>query len=48
MADAVKDITAIALPILEAEKAQKKADEAQESGESAWQVDPGDDDAEGW
>lgn len=48
VADAVKDITAIALPILEAEKAQKKADEAQESGESAWQVDPGDDDAEGW
>merc|ERR1712127_992982 len=45
VAEAVKDITAIAKPILEAEKLQKKADEEQESGESAWQVDPGDDDA---
>lgn len=45
---AVKDITAIAQPILDAEKAQKKADEALESGESAWQVDTGDDDADGW
>jgi len=48
VAEAVKDITAIAKPILEAEKLQKKADEEQESGESAWQVDPGDDDADGW
>mmetsp|Transcript_10702 Transcript_10702/g.22983 ORF Transcript_10702/g.22983 Transcript_10702/m.22983 type:complete len:731 (-) Transcript_10702:272-2464(-) len=45
---AVKDINAIAQPILEAEKAQKKADEALETGESAWAVDAGDDDADGW
>jgi len=49
VADAVKDIKAIAQPILDAEKAQKKADEEQESGESAWQVNIGaDDDADGW
>jgi len=47
---AVMDIEAIAKPIIEAESAQKKADEAVESGESAWQADEagGDDDAEGW
>lgn len=48
VAAAVKDITAIAKPIMDAEAAQKKADEAQESGESAWQVDVEDDDADGW
>jgi len=48
VADAVKDITAIAKPILDAEKAQKKADEDQASGESAWTVDAGVDDADGW
>jgi len=48
VAAAVKDIAAIAKPIMDAEAAQKKADEAQESGESAWQVDVEDDDADGW
>jgi len=45
---AAKDITAIAKPILEAEAAQKEADKALETGESAWQVDAAADDAEGW
>jgi len=45
---AVKDITAIAKPILDAEKAQKKADEALQTGESAWQVVGEADDADGW
>lgn len=48
VAAAVKDIEAVAKPILDAEAAQKEADAAQESGESAWQVDAGDDDADGW
>merc|ERR1719203_1606004 len=47
VADAVKDIMVTAQPILDAEEAQKKADEEQESGESAWQVDAGFDDADG-
>lgn len=47
VAAAVKDITATIKPILEAEAAQKKADEAQESGESAWQVDANDA-SDGW
>jgi len=45
---AVKDITAIAKPILDAEKAQKKAEDALQTGESAWQVVGGADDADGW
>lgn len=45
---AAKDITAIAKPILDAEKAQKKADDALQTGESAWQVVGGADDADGW
>jgi len=45
---AAKDINAIAKPILEAEAAQKEADAALETGESAWQVDAVADDAEGW
>lgn len=45
---AVKDINAIVKPIVAAESAQKKADEAVESGESAWQAKAADDDAEGW
>jgi len=48
VAAAAKDITAIAKPILEAEEGQKKADEALQTGESAWQVDAVADDAEGW
>ncbi|KAL3797530.1 hypothetical protein HJC23_009894 [Cyclotella cryptica] len=48
VAAASKDILAIVTPILEAEKAQKKADEALISGESAWQVNADDDDADGW
>mmetsp|Transcript_30538 Transcript_30538/g.62326 ORF Transcript_30538/g.62326 Transcript_30538/m.62326 type:complete len:719 (-) Transcript_30538:277-2433(-) len=48
VAAATKDIEAIVKPILDAEKAQKKADEAVQSGESAWQVTPEDDDADGW
>lgn len=48
VAAASKDILAVATPILEAEKAQKKADEALISGESAWQVNADDDDADGW
>jgi len=48
VAAAVKDVEAIAKPILDAEAAQKVADEALESGESAWQVDPNDDDTDGW
>jgi len=49
VAAAAKDIVAIAKPILEAEEAQKEADKAVESGVSAWQVDPGEDDAaDGW
>ncbi|KAL7546161.1 hypothetical protein ACHAWF_009503 [Thalassiosira exigua] len=48
VAAAVKDIEAIVKPILEADAAQKKADEALESGDSAWAVNPEDDDAEGW
>jgi transcription antitermination factor NusA-like protein len=48
VAAASKAIQAIAKPILDAEAAQKKADEQQASGESAWQVDEGDDDADGW
>ena len=45
---AVKDIVAIAKPIMDAESAQKEADEEVETGESAWQVETGGDDAEGW
>merc|ERR1712008_48080 len=46
---AAKDIAAIAKPIMDAEEAQKEADKAVESGVSAWQVDPGEDDAaDGW
>lgn len=48
VAAAIKEIEGVAKPILEAEAAQKKADEAVESGDSAWQVDPADDDADGW
>lgn len=48
VAAASKAVQAIAKPILDAEAAQKKADEQQASGESAWQVDEGDDDADGW
>ncbi|KAL7538064.1 hypothetical protein ACHAXR_009681 [Thalassiosira sp. AJA248-18] len=48
VAAAVKAIEAIAKPILDAEVAQKKADDEVETGESAWQVDGGGDDAEGW
>jgi len=48
VAAASKAIQAIAKPILDAEAAQKKADEQQASGESAWQVNEGDDDADGW
>ncbi|KAL7507638.1 hypothetical protein ACHAXN_004790 [Cyclotella atomus] len=46
VAAASKDILAIAKPILDAEKAQKKADEAIATGDSAWQVTG--DDADGW
>lgn len=45
---AVKDILAIAKPILDAEEAQKKADDALQTGESAWQVVGVADDADGW
>eukprot|EP00574_Skeletonema_japonicum_P014102 CAMPEP_0201726366 /NCGR_PEP_ID=MMETSP0593-20130828/9395_1 /ASSEMBLY_ACC=CAM_ASM_000672 /TAXON_ID=267983 /ORGANISM="Skeletonema japonicum, Strain CCMP2506" /LENGTH=707 /DNA_ID=CAMNT_0048217841 /DNA_START=202 /DNA_END=2325 /DNA_ORIENTATION=+ len=48
VAAASKAIQAIAKPILDAEAAQKKADEQQASGESAWQVDEEEDDADGW
>lgn len=48
VASASKDILAIAKPILDAEKAQKKADEAVATGDSAWQVTEDDDDADGW
>jgi polyribonucleotide nucleotidyltransferase len=48
VAAASKDILAIAKPILDAEKAQQKADEAVATGDSAWQVVGDDDDAEGW
>jgi len=48
VAAASKAIHAIAKPILDAEAAQKKADEQQASGESAWQVEEGADDADGW
>ena len=48
VAAASKDIMAITKPILDAEKAQQKADEALVSGESAWQVVQEDDDADGW
>ena len=48
VAAASKDILAVVSPILEAEKAQKKADEALASGESAWEVTEDDDDADGW
>lgn len=48
VAAASKDILAIAKPILDAEKAQKKADEAVATGDSAWQVTEDDDDADGW
>lgn len=45
---AAKEITAIAKPIMDAEAGQKEADEALQSGESAWQVDAGANDADGW
>ena len=48
VAAAVKEIEAIAKPILDAETAQKKADEAVQSGESAWQAEEDADEAEGW
>ena len=48
VAAASEAIQAIAKPILDAEAAQKKADEQKASGESAWQVEEGDDDADGW
>jgi len=48
VAAASKAIHAIAKPILDAEAAQKKADEQQASGESAWQVEDGADDTDGW
>lgn len=48
VAGAVKAIMATAQPILDAEEAQRKADEEQENGKSAWQVDAGFDDADGW
>lgn len=48
VAAASKAIQAIAKPILDAEAAQKKADEQKASGESAWQVEEGADDADGW
>jgi len=48
VAAAAKAITAIAKPILDAEEAQKKADEDVQSGESAWQVNAAADDTDGW
>lgn len=48
VAAASKAIQAIAKPILDAEAAQKKADEQLASGESAWQVEDGADDTDGW
>lgn len=48
VAAASKDILAIAKPILDAENAQKKADDALETGDSAWQVEAEDDEADGW
>jgi len=48
VAGAVKAIMATAQPILDAEEAQRKADEEQQNGKSAWQVDAGFDDADGW
>jgi len=48
VAAAVKEINAITKPILDAETAQKKADEAVQSGESAWQAEEDADEAEGW
>eukprot|EP01082_Thalassiosira_pseudonana_P001732 g1080.t1 g1080 contig10:1346160-1348415(-) len=47
---ASKDILAIAKPIIDAEKAQAKAEEALQTGESAWQVEAvvDDDEADGW
>ena len=48
VAAASKAIQAIAKPILDAEAARKKADEQLASGESAWQVEDGADDTDGW
>lgn len=48
VAAAATAVTAIAKPIIDAEAAQKTADEALESGESAWQVETDADDADGW
>eukprot|EP00956_Cyclotella_meneghiniana_P004527 scaffold5580_cov61-Cyclotella_meneghiniana.AAC.7 len=48
VAAASKAILAIAKPILDAEKAQKEADQAIATGDSAWQVEQEDDDADGW
>lgn len=49
VAAAIEEMLKVATPLLEAEAAQKKADEAVESGESAWQqVEDHVDDADGW
>jgi rRNA processing protein Krr1/Pno1 len=48
VAKATKDIMAIVKPILDAEKAQKEANQAMATGDSAWQVDVVEDDADGW
>ena len=48
VAAASKAIQAIAKPILDAEAAQKKANEQVRVGESAWQVEDGADDTDGW
>lgn len=48
VAAASKDILAIAKPILDAEKAQMEADKAIATGDSAWQVEKEEDDADGW
>lgn len=48
VAAASKAILAVVKPILDAEAAQKTADEKQASGESAWQIEDGADDTDGW
>ncbi|EJK71355.1 hypothetical protein THAOC_07218, partial [Thalassiosira oceanica] len=48
VAKAVEEIAKVVKPILEAEQAQREANLVMESGESAWQVSPEDDDADGW
>lgn len=48
VAKAVEEIAKVVKPILDAEQAQREANLVMESGESAWQVSPDDDDADGW